>query len=88
MMCVNKRDINPPLAEVTRGLAEEMGLRVAGEVRYDPAVTEAMLRGQSITEYTETGASEDLHALWECVSAQLAASAQASEVQNKVDGNV
>lgn len=64
IVCVNKHDLNLQLAEEIGRKASGWGMHVAGCIRYDPAVTAAMLRGLSVVEYTDKGASEDIRRLW------------------------
>jgi len=86
LVCINKHDINPRQAEEVSQAAEQDGMRVVGSVRYDPAVTAAMLQGLSVTEYTDEGASEDLRRLWAEVLKSLAALPQRHEVQSNPGG--
>lgn len=70
-VCVNKWDLNPELAtEIEKG-AEAKGLKNAGRVRYDRAVTDAQIRRQAVVEYQETGSAEDIRALWKNISGFL-----------------
>ena len=64
-VCVNKWDLNPGLAAEIENGAEAKGLKNAGRVRYDRAVTDAQIRRQTVVEYQETGSAEDIRALWE-----------------------
>jgi MinD superfamily P-loop ATPase len=67
MVCVNKRDINPELAARIESQAAHHGLALAGSIRYDPAVTDAQMRGQSVVEYRDHGAAADIRRLWSAV---------------------
>lgn len=72
LVCVNKWDLNPDLAVQIEQKAEESGLSVAGRVRYDPAVIEAQIRRQSVTEYKTDGSAADIRSVWSRVECQLA----------------
>ncbi len=63
-VCINKWDLNEDLAREIEVKASTWDISVASRVRYDPAVTEAMVLGKSIVEHTENGAAADIHRLW------------------------
>ncbi len=70
-VCVNKWDLNPGIADEIEARARQRSVQVVGRVRYDRAVTEAQIRGQSVVEYQQNGCSQDIHDLWREVSALL-----------------
>ena len=70
-IAVNKFDLNKDMTEAIELMADEKGIGVFGRIRYDRSVTDAMVHETSIIEYSDSGASEDIRALWERVSAQL-----------------
>ncbi len=72
LVCINKWDLNPEVADRIESLCGERGIRVAGRIRYDRAVTEAQIRGLSVVEHQQDGCSEDIRHLWSAVSARLA----------------
>ena len=47
------------------------GLRVAGRVRYDRAVTDAQIQKQAVVEYRQNGCTEDIRRVWDSVSRKL-----------------
>lgn len=63
LVCINKWDINEDLAFEIETQARQRGLRVAGRVRYDPAVTTAQIHAQAIVE-RECDAADDVRNLW------------------------
>jgi MinD superfamily P-loop ATPase len=65
-VCVNKWDLNPGMAERIERLAAGRGARIAGRVRYDPAVTAAQIRARTVVE-VGGGAARDIRALWSAV---------------------
>ncbi|MBN2022224.1 MAG: ATP-binding protein [Pirellulales bacterium] len=71
LVCVNKWDLNPELADETEAEARRKGVEAVGRIRYDKAVTQAQIRRQSLVEYTSVGAGEDVRALWAAVSDRL-----------------
>jgi len=62
-VCINKWDINEDLASEIETQARQRGLRVAGKVRYDPAVTKAQIHAQAIVE-RRCDAADDVRDLW------------------------
>ena len=71
LVCVNKWDLNPSVAEEIEKVTGERGAAVAGRVRYDRAITMAQIEKTTVIEYTDQGASQDIKALWERVRAAL-----------------
>lgn len=64
IVCVNKWDLNPEMTERIESEAVEMGIKAAGRVRYDTAITKAQIMGTSVVEYTGGAVSSDIAALW------------------------
>jgi len=62
-VCVNKWDINAAMAEQIEEKARQSGARVAGRIRYDPAVTKAQIEERSVVE-TNAPCAADVRALW------------------------
>ncbi|MFP4217050.1 MAG: (4Fe-4S)-binding protein, partial [Phycisphaerae bacterium] len=67
MVCVNKWDLNPEIADKIERQARQRGLVTAGRVRYDRAVTDAQIRRQSIVEFRQDGCAEDIRQVWSVV---------------------
>jgi MinD superfamily P-loop ATPase len=73
MVCVNKWDLNPQIADEIELLARRQGIQVAGRVRYDPAVTQAQIRRKSVVEYQTDGCASDIRGVWATVRETLLA---------------
>ena len=71
MICINKWDLNPEVADEIERQAKERGFAVAGRVRYDRAVTKAQIQKQSVIEYQKNGCAEDIRDVWALVSEAL-----------------
>jgi len=70
MVCTNKWDVNPGLADRIEAEAGSLGLDAAGRIRYDGVFTAAQTAGQTVVEHApDSGAAEDLRALWRRVAA-------------------
>ncbi len=68
MVCVNKWDLNETITSRIESRAHERGMRFAGRVRYDRAVTKAQIQKKAVVEYQENGCAEDIRRLWDFVS--------------------
>lgn len=71
LVCINKYDINEENSRQIEGFCQEQGIKVAGRIPFDNAVTEAMVRGLSVVEYTRNGVSRQIEALWELITTLL-----------------
>ena len=71
MVCINKWDLNPQIADAIESLARKRGLQLAGRVCYDHAVTEAQIRKQAVVEYQTNGCSQDIRDVWRSVETVL-----------------
>jgi N-acetylglucosamine kinase-like BadF-type ATPase len=68
---VNKSDLNPSVAQVIEKEALAAGALFVTSVRYDRAVTEAMVAGGSVVDRLDGGVAGDLVSLWELTRAAL-----------------
>lgn len=68
---VNKWDINPEMTRSIEELAGENGADLAGRIRFDRAVTRAMVRGMSVVEDAASAAADDMTAVWHTVRGSL-----------------
>jgi MinD superfamily P-loop ATPase len=71
MICINKWDLNPEVADEIERYATRRGLPVLGRVRYDAAVTAAQIRKRSIVEHTDAGSAADIRSLWSLLEDRL-----------------
>jgi MinD superfamily P-loop ATPase len=71
-VCVNKWDINPPMAERIEQQARSEGAHVVGRIRYDQVVTAAQLAGKAVVEFDGGPISRDIVSVWESVSQLIA----------------
>jgi MinD superfamily P-loop ATPase len=73
LVCINKWDLNGQIASQIEAQARQRGLKLAGKVRYDRAVTEAQIKKQSLVEYQQDGAATEMRELWAGVLERVAA---------------
>jgi MinD superfamily P-loop ATPase len=64
IVCINKWDLNPLIADQIESEAAKQGIKTAGKIRYDSAVTKAQIMKSSVVEYTGGAISEDIKSLW------------------------
>lgn len=62
-VCVNKWDLNAAMTRRIEARARRSGARIAGRIRYDPAVTAAQLRERAVVE-TDAPSSGDIRNVW------------------------
>ncbi len=73
LVCINKWDLNEDIASQIEEQARRRGLKIAGRVRYDRAVTEAQIKSKSIVEYQNNGAATEIKRVWAEVVKTIAA---------------
>jgi len=61
---VNKHDLNPGQTAAIEDFCAAQGLELLALLPYDPAVTEAMVKGLVITEYSDNGIAGALKGAW------------------------
>ncbi len=71
LVAVNKWDINPEMTGKIEDLAVSHGVQAVGRIRYDSAVTGAMVRGVSVVEHTDGPVADDIRGLWEAVRGRM-----------------
>ena len=68
---INKHDLNLEHSQAIADYCEKEGLKLLARIPFDPAVTQAMVRGKTINEFQENGTSELVAAAWKNIE-QLA----------------
>gem|GEM_PF-4709517 len=71
MVCINKADINPQMADQICKEAQQHRLKVIGKIPYDEAFTKAQIIKASVVEYTGGAITQQLKALWREVTYAL-----------------
>jgi MinD superfamily P-loop ATPase len=61
---VNRYDINEKIAMQAEKHAQKLGAGVVGRIRFDPAVTQAQIRGLPVVEHSSNGAAADITEVW------------------------
>jgi MinD superfamily P-loop ATPase len=73
LVCINKHDLNEENTETIRNFCLKTSVSVVGLVPFDHVVTNAMVAGQPVVEYSpKSAASIAIREMWENVEIQLA----------------
>jgi len=67
MACVNKYDLNQEVTDQIESLCQQRSVEFVGKIRYDPAVTRALVMGKSIVSVSDDGAAQDIRKMWNTV---------------------
>jgi len=72
LVCVNKHDINDENTAEIQAFCDRNGIDVVGLIPFDPVVTEAMVAGQPVVEFSPDGkTSKAIEEAWSGVKAHL-----------------
>lgn len=71
MVCINKYDINEENTIAIHDYCRENGVEVVAMIPFDNAVTEAMVKGVSIVEYSDGRVARDIKSLWQHIEQKL-----------------
>ena len=71
MVCINKYDINRENTQSIENYCRSRDIPVAALIPFDNVVTEAMVKGLPVVEYSRDGISQIITALWENIKASL-----------------
>jgi len=71
LVCINKYDINEDNTHQIEGYCLSQGVEIAARIPFDNVVTEAMIHGVPVVEYSRNGVSHQIESLWETVSKSL-----------------
>jgi len=71
MVCINKWDINPAMAEQIETAVGKSGAIPVGRIPYDQAVTAAQIDAKALVEYSDGAAAQAVRNLWSTVCTTL-----------------
>ncbi len=72
IVCINKYDLNPENTGAIYGYCRENNIDVAAMIPFDNTVTEAMVKGLSVAEYSPGGrVTSEIKALWWYIEQKL-----------------
>ena len=64
LILINKYDLNQEMTDRIETYCREKGLGLAGRLPYDPVVTEAMIQGKTIPEWSQNSLGEEIKTIW------------------------
>jgi MinD superfamily P-loop ATPase len=73
MVCINKYDLNDKNTLAIHDYCREKGVDVAAMIPFDNAVTEAMVKGVSVVEYSEGRVTREIRTMWQHITKTLEA---------------
>ena len=68
LVCINKYNINEENSRQIEDFCQGQGVEVISRLPFDNMVTEALVQGLPVVEYSEDGISREIKALWQTVS--------------------
>jgi MinD superfamily P-loop ATPase len=72
LVCINMYDINLDNTETIMRFCKENSIEVAGRIPFNPKVTEAMVNGKTVMEYSpESDVAKEIECLWQNVCSFL-----------------
>ena len=64
LVCINKYDLNPVMAERIEKYCHDKEIELIGRVPFDTLVVETVVRGVPVVEYSDNDAAEAMKSLW------------------------
>jgi len=74
MVCINKYDLNKDNSHQIESYCSSQGIRVASKIPFDNVVTEALVHGLPVVEYSDNNVSQQIKVLWQDVAKVIATS--------------
>ena len=65
LVCINKYDINEENTSNTEIFCRDMGVEVISKLPFDNVVTEALVQGLPVVEYSSNGIAREIELLWQ-----------------------
>jgi len=70
-MCINKYDLNLKLTKEIEDYCIEKNIPVVGKIPYSKEFTEAMIKGLSVVEYSNSEVSEKIKNMWNTIKGRI-----------------
>jgi len=71
LVCINKHDINEDNARQIERYCQNQGVEVAAKIPFDNAVTEAIVQGLPVVEYSQSRVTREIDSLWQHITKTL-----------------
>jgi len=72
LVCVNKYDLNEDNTRQIENYCLNQGIGIAAKIPFDNVVTEALVRGLPVVEYSQGKVAHEIEALWQGITQKLA----------------
>ncbi|MBN2186228.1 MAG: ATP-binding protein [Dehalococcoidia bacterium] len=71
LVCINKHDLNEDNSYQIENYCHSEGIEVAAKIPFDNVVTEAIVQGLPVVEYSDNKVTRQIEELWQIISAKL-----------------
>ena len=71
LVCINKYDLNEENTQQIETDCLSQGVEVAGKIPYDNVVTESIVKGIPVVEYSDGRVTQEIKKMWRTLSAIL-----------------
>ena len=71
LVCINKYDINEENTKAIHDYCRANGVEVVAMIPFDNAVTEAMVKGLSVVEYSDGRVAREIKSLWQNINQNM-----------------
>ena len=71
LVCVNKYDLNEENTYRIESYCTNEGIEVAARISFDNAITEAIVQGLPVVEYSNNKVTQQIKELWQIISTKL-----------------
>jgi len=71
LVCINKYDLNEENSHQIENYCLTQGVEVAAKIPFDNVVTEALVQGLPVVEYSQGRVTQEIESLWQAVSQTL-----------------
>jgi len=74
LVCINKYDVNEDNTRQIESYCLSQGVEVTSKIPFDNVVTEAMVQGLPVVEYSDNSVSREINLMWQNIAERLAKS--------------
>jgi MinD superfamily P-loop ATPase len=67
VVCINKYDLNQENTRQIQSYCSNQGIEVAGKIHFDDVVTEALVQGLPVVEYSHNSVAKEIENLWHSI---------------------
>jgi len=67
-VCINKYDLNEDNSRQIESYCYHQGIEVAPKIAFDNVVTEALVQGLPVVEYSQNSVSQQIEVLWQDIA--------------------